>query len=122
MNTGVDSFTEPGELGPLFPFADVAWLFVVIALVLWLGWHALQIRGESRENREAAELYERIGLDRVMFHGGSGIIATDDEWAEELRRREADGHTDPERTSESPHRRSGPGGGAETTLPPARGD
>ena len=119
-STGVESFTKPGEIGPLFPFADLAWLFVLIALVLWLGWHALQIRGESRENREAAELYDTIGLDRVMFHGGSGIIATDAEWAEELRRREEAGDADLGLSSDAPHRRPMPGG--ETTLPPSRGD
>jgi hypothetical protein len=119
MSTGVDSFTRPGELGPLYPFPDADWVFVLIALVLWLGWHVLQIRGETRENREAEALYDRIGLDRVMFHGGSGLIATDAEWEEELRRREASGHPEGGLVGGAPRRREDTGGGAGT--PPMTG-
>ena len=118
-STGVESFSNPAEIGPLFPFAGATWLFVLVALVLWLGWHVLQIRGESRENREAAELYESIGLDRAMHHGGSGLIATDAEWAEELRRREEVGDRDVGLAGETSHRRATPG---DTRLPPPTGD
>jgi hypothetical protein len=87
VSTGVDSFSNPGEIGPLYPFPGADWLFVLLAVAVWIGWHILQIRGESRENREATEMYESIGIDRAMYHGGSALIATDAEWEEELRRR-----------------------------------
>jgi hypothetical protein len=89
VSTGLDSFSNPQDLGPLYPFEGAEWLFVVIAVLLWLGWTFLQNRGETSQEREAVEYYEHIGLGRAMFHGGSALIATDEEWAEELRRRGA---------------------------------
>jgi hypothetical protein len=89
VSTGLDSFNNPQDIGPMYPFVGQEWLFVVLAVLVWLGWHVLQIRGETSEEREAVEMYERIGLDRAMYHGGSALIATDDEWAEELRTRAA---------------------------------
>jgi hypothetical protein len=85
VSTGLDSFQNPQDIGPMYPFVGEEWLFVVIAVIVWIGWHVLQIRGESREETEAVEMYDRIGLDRAMFHGGSALIATDDEWAEHRR-------------------------------------
>jgi hypothetical protein len=87
VSTGLDSFRNPQDIGPMYPFVGQEWLFVVIAVLVWIGWHVLQNRGETSEEREAVEMYERIGLDRAMFHGGSALIATDEEWAEEQRRR-----------------------------------
>ena len=90
FSTGLDSFMNPEEIGPMYPFAGAEWVFVAIGVVIWLLWHAAQIRGETSENREAIEMYERIGLDRAMYHGGSALIATDEEWDQEIHaRREA---------------------------------
>ena len=80
FSTGLDSFMNPQDIGPMYPFVGAEWLFVAAAFVLWLLWHAAQIRGETRENREATQLYEDIGLDRAMYHGGSALMATDEEW------------------------------------------
>lgn len=82
FSTGVDSFVNPGELGPLYPFVGAEWVFVVIAFVLWLLWHVGQIRSETKEQQEACRRYDEIGLDRAMYHGGSALIATDEEWAD----------------------------------------
>jgi hypothetical protein len=90
VSTGLDSFSNPQDIGPMYPFVGEEWVFVVIAVLVWLAWHFLQNRGETSEEREAVEMYERIGLDRAMFHGGSALIATDEEWAEEQQRRRAD--------------------------------
>ncbi len=89
FSTGLDSFQNPSEIGPMYPFQDLEWLFVVIAVVLWLLWHALQIRGETAEEHEAVRAYEAIGLDRAMYHGATGLVATDEEW-EEAQRTESD--------------------------------
>lgn len=89
VSTGLDSFANPEEIGPMWPFEGLEWLFVVLGAAFWLGWHFLQVRGESKELHTAAEMYDKIGVDRAMLHGGSALIATDDEWAEELRRRAA---------------------------------
>jgi hypothetical protein len=81
VSTGVESFQNPRDIGPLYPFPDIEWLFVAVGILLWLLWHVAQIRSETRENKEARELYEDISLERAMFHGGSALIATDEEWA-----------------------------------------
>ena len=83
VSTGVDQFVRPQEVAELYPFPDIEWLYVGAAVALWLLWHVLQIGGETRENREAEEMYEEIGLGRVMFHGGSALVATPEEWAEQ---------------------------------------
>jgi hypothetical protein len=88
VSTGVTSFSDPANLGPLYPFADFAGaelIFTAVGFALWVLWHAGQIRAENRENREAVELWERTGLERAMFHGGTALVATDDEWAEARR-------------------------------------
>jgi hypothetical protein len=95
FSTGLDSFLNIDEIGPLYPFVGAEWLFVVIGFVLWLGWHVLQARAETREEQEAVELYRRIGVDRAMFHGGTALIATDDEWEEAKRTGRAGPHAPP---------------------------
>lgn len=89
FSTGLDSFANPTEIGPLYPFVGAEWFFVLLAVVLWLLWHVLQIRLENRDNERAVQTYERIGLDRVMFYGGSADVPSDEEWErrEEQRRR-----------------------------------
>ena len=81
VSTGLDSFSNPKDIGPMWPFEGLEWLFVVIAVVLWLGWHILQALAETRQQHEAVAAYERMGMDRAMYHGASALTATDEEWA-----------------------------------------
>ncbi|MEX2645701.1 MAG: hypothetical protein WD249_05515 [Gaiellaceae bacterium] len=87
VSTGLTSFSDPESIGPLYPFPDKVSLLVMTAVgfALWVLWHAVQIRGETRENQEAVELWDRVGLERAMFHGGTALVATDDEWEEAKR-------------------------------------
>jgi hypothetical protein len=85
FSTGLDSFMNPGEIGPMYPFENAEWLFVLIAVALWLLWHVGQIAGETRENRESTAACEELGIERVMYHGGSALVATDQEWDEAAR-------------------------------------
>ena len=80
FSTGLDSFSNPSEIGPLYPFVGAEWFFVLLAVILWLLWHVGQIRLENRDNERAVQTYERIGLDRVMFYGGSADVPSDEEW------------------------------------------
>jgi len=91
VSTGLDSFANPTEIGPMYPFVGAEWFFVLVAVVLWLLWHVGQILLENRDNDRAVHTYERIGLDRVMFYGGSADVPSDEEWErrEEQRRRVA---------------------------------
>jgi hypothetical protein len=79
MNTGVQSFTDPSSLGPLYPFVGTEVLLVILGLVFWIGWHVIQTRGESKEYKEASRLYREVGLERAMHDGGSGHIASEEE-------------------------------------------
>lgn len=94
VTTGLDSFLNPQDIGPMYPFVGAeVWLYFVVGVILWLGWHALQITGETREEDDARQMYQEIGLDRAMFHGGSALIATDEEWREAERGRPAGGQS-----------------------------
>ncbi|HSI80038.1 MAG TPA: hypothetical protein VK919_05240 [Solirubrobacterales bacterium] len=114
-STGLDSFLNPQDIGTMFPFDGLTVLFVLIGVALWLGWHAVQIRGESGSYDDAVEMYERISLDRAMFHGGSALIATDEEW--QTGRRPAGGHAAP--GTPPPGGRTG-GGVVPPDEPPSR--
>lgn len=77
-STGLDSFTGPQDIGPMYPGVGVEWVMVLIAFILWILWHIWQIADEEREYREAVKLYKQVGLERAMHHA-SGSIATEDE-------------------------------------------
>ncbi len=79
METGVNSFTTPGEIGPMYPFIDATVILVIVGILLWIGWHIVHIRAEDREYKEAAKLYREFGLERIMHHGGTGRIASEEE-------------------------------------------
>ena len=85
FSTGLESFSNPGEIGPMYPFPGAEWLFVLIGVVLWLLWHVGQIRGETIENDQSRIACEEYGLERVMYYGGSAVVPTDAEWAEAAR-------------------------------------
>ena len=85
FSTGLDSFSNPSEIGPMYPFVGQEWIFVVIGVVLWLLWHVGQVISETRENEESRRAVEELGIERVMYYGGSAIVPTDQEWAEAAR-------------------------------------
>ena len=54
------------EIGPMYPFVGWEWLFVIVCVVFWLGWHVRQIRIENREfKEESAKYVNQEILDRV---------------------------------------------------------
>lgn len=81
VSTGLDSFSNPADIGVMYPFPGAEVLFVVVAVALWIAWHVSQVRQENREYIEAVEYYEGTGLKRAMFHGGSALMATEEELA-----------------------------------------
>jgi hypothetical protein len=85
FSTGLESFSNPADIGAMYPFPDIDWLFVIAGIVLWLLWHVGQIGGESKENEQSRIACEELGLERVMYYGGSAIVPTDREWAEAAR-------------------------------------
>ena len=44
-------------IGPIYPFVGTEMLMVIILLVLWIGWHVVQLRMENRQmDNEAKSL------------------------------------------------------------------
>ena len=69
--TGIESWAvDLKDVGAIYPFQGAEGLFVIAGVVLWLGWHVIQMRAEKRE-------YEDI----VREHGNDATIreALDDD-------------------------------------------
>lgn len=77
--TGLDSFTNPADITALYPFPGFEVVFVVVGVLLLLGWHIRQMRDENKEYDEALDLYERVGMDRAMHFGGISHLDTDED-------------------------------------------
>jgi hypothetical protein len=77
-STGLDSFTNPAEIGAMYPGPGWEEVMLAVAVVLWVLWHIIQATTEEREYREAVKLYREVGMERAMHHA-SGVIATEEE-------------------------------------------
>lgn len=60
--TGIDSFANPGDIGPIYPFVGTEVALAIVGIVLWIAWHVLQNRDESREWVEAEEAFDEALL------------------------------------------------------------
>ncbi len=78
MSTGLSSYGNIQEIGPLYPGVGLEWLMVIVLFALWILWHLFQISAEEQEYREALKLYEQVGMERAMHHS-TGEIARQDE-------------------------------------------
>ncbi len=48
--TGIESWAvDLKDIGAIYPFQGAEGLFVLAGVVLWLGWHFIQIRAENEE-------------------------------------------------------------------------
>tara|TARA_B100000686_G_C16680669_1_gene911739 strand:- start:542 stop:781 length:240 start_codon:yes stop_codon:yes gene_type:complete len=78
MSTGLSSYGNIQEIGPLYPGVGLEWLMVIVLFALWILWHLFQISAEEKEYREALKLYEQVGMKRAMHHS-TGEVARQDE-------------------------------------------
>ena len=54
-------------VGPIYPFVGSEMLMVIILLVVWIGWHIVQLRMENRTmENEARALRQGDTLDRTL--------------------------------------------------------
>lgn len=76
MPTGLQSFNDPASIGPLYPFAGTEVPLAIIGIALWILFHILHTREESREWDHAESAFD----ERVLLPGtdepGHGVIAT----------------------------------------------
>ncbi len=99
--TGLDSFTNPADITALYPFPGFEVVFVVVGVLLLLGWHIRQMRDENKEYDEALELYERVGVERAMHFGGSTHLVTEED-IEVVRAEMAEGNAGPGQVETAP--------------------
>ena len=50
----VEHLTADEVAGQIYPFVGTEWLWLTIAIVLWLGWHVSTGIGESEEQKKLA--------------------------------------------------------------------
>ena len=51
--TGIESWAvDLKDVGAIYPLQGLEGLFVIIGVVLWLGWHFLQVRAEKADYDE----------------------------------------------------------------------
>jgi len=60
MSTGIESWKNLAEIGPIYPFVGTETVLVIIGLVAWIGWHVLQVRAEKKHHAETIEVYKRL--------------------------------------------------------------
>ena len=63
--TGIENWAvDLKDVGAIYPFQGLEGLFVIVGVVLWIGWHVLQMRAENKD-------YE----DQVGKYGDDATIA-----------------------------------------------
>lgn len=75
FTTGVESFTQPDQVGPMYPFVGWEVFLFIVAVVLWVLWHVWQIRSENREYDEAVRAYGELGMEDAVRQGGAELDA-----------------------------------------------
>ena len=58
MNTGLTSFSDPANIGPLYPFPGTEVPLAIIGIALWILFHIVAHREESREWSEADDAFD----------------------------------------------------------------
>ena len=53
MHTGVESFSIPTAVGPIYPFVGSEVLLTIVGVALWIIWHVWQIRSENKGYEDA---------------------------------------------------------------------
>jgi hypothetical protein len=55
------------DLGPIYPFVGWEVPMVILLVILWVGWHILQIRMEERQlDHESAMLKQGDNLQKAL--------------------------------------------------------
>ncbi|MQA07734.1 MAG: hypothetical protein GEU98_04110 [Pseudonocardiaceae bacterium] len=91
MGTGIDSFTDPQNVGALYPFPGIEVVLAVVGILLWLGWHVHQTRIENQEYARAIELYRRVGTARALGKDGTEWLPSEEEFAAEAEAKDRTG-------------------------------
>jgi len=58
MSTGIETWKNLAEIGPLYPFVGTEVVLVIVGLVLWVVWHVLQISAEKEHHQEVVDHFK----------------------------------------------------------------
>jgi hypothetical protein len=58
MNTGLTSFSDPANIGPLYPFVGLEVPMVIIGVILWIAFHVLAEREETEKWKAADAAFD----------------------------------------------------------------
>jgi len=61
MPTGIESWANPAEIGPIYPFVGTEVALTIIGVVLWIAFHVITGREENKQWDELDAQYEREG-------------------------------------------------------------
>ena len=61
MPTGIESWANPADIGPIYPFVGTEVALTIIGVVLWIAFHVITGREENKQWNELDAQYEREG-------------------------------------------------------------
>ncbi len=61
MPTGIESWANPADIGPIYPFVGTEVALSIIGLVLWIAFHVITGREENEQWDKLDAQYEREG-------------------------------------------------------------
>ena len=81
MPTGLQSFSDPETIGPLYPFPGTEVPLAIIGIALWILFHVLATKEENREWDEADRAFdaERLlpGVDEPAHLAAAHLMPPD---------------------------------------------
>lgn len=61
------------DIGPMYPFVGTEGILTVILLVVWIVWHIMQLRDETREHeKDRAEIVKNKDMVKRMLERDGG--------------------------------------------------
>lgn len=69
--TMVDSWAvDLANVGPIYPFVGTEWIWVILGVAFWIGWHVWQIKFEANAYNEDKKLLGgKEGIAKVLRDG-----------------------------------------------------
>ncbi len=59
MSTGIESWKNLSEIGPIYPMVGTETVLVIVGLLIWIIWHVLQISSEKKHHEEAKAKFKK---------------------------------------------------------------
>ena len=60
MSTGIETWKNLSEIGPIYPFVGSEVMLVILGVLFWLIWHVIQMGSERRTNNEIKSNFKNL--------------------------------------------------------------